>query len=175
MTYTLFLLPDTCLYYPQCVIHSLESQQDAAVVITLDKTYLASQVPQSHYLERTEGEHDVVPNSYIIDYIQSLQPNLVVLDDCFWDYHRELLDEVLELQKEQPFHLIHVTQFTTTKYETKMNRMKDADTIYVPSWDPSHRCHYGKTYQKWTGFTQNLSFYEQNELINRKTGQSYDD
>ena len=115
MSYSVFLYPNSNQYLPKLVITSLELHQKYAFVITLDKRDLFYLVSNAKYFERTNG-NKTIPNSFFIEQIKIHQPRLVVLDDCFWDYNSELLDEILTIQKDIPFDIINVLQLNCAKY-----------------------------------------------------------
>lgn len=133
MNYTVFLLPNTCLSYPQYVISLLEMHKNSAFVITLDKRFLQSVSSHAFYLERCDGEH-VVPVASILEQIQEKKPTLIVLDNCFWDDTSDLLDELL--QSSLPFHLVNVLQLEDAKHTNRTTRLERAEHVLVPSWIP---------------------------------------
>ena len=79
MTYTVFLLPNTCINYPRFIIQLVQSENESAFVITLDKQNIESLCPNAYYLERSYGENGekTVSNSKIMVEIRKREPTLV--------------------------------------------------------------------------------------------------
>lgn len=132
MTYSVFLLPNTNLFYPQYVLEMIKNEP-SSMIITLDKKYLFSMYPHIQFIERTD-EEVLVSNSFIIEQIKNSHPEVVVLDDCFWDSNSELIDELITLHFIQKFHLINVLQLTTAKYSRDIAKLTIAEHIHTPVW-----------------------------------------
>lgn len=158
MTYTVFLLPNTCYYYPRFIIQLVQSENDSAFVITLDKKHMESLCPNAYYLERSYGENGekTVSNSKIMNKIQKKEPTLVLLDDCFWEANAELINELYKLRSEMNFKLVNVMQMHSAKYSKNIARLRDADCIFAPSWK--------KDLLRTCDLPDGLSFYNEDEL-----------
>ena len=157
MTYTVFLLPNTCIQYPKFIIQLIESENDSAFVITLDK-YIETACPNAYYLERSYGEkgEKTVSNSKIIKKIRKKQPTLVLLDNCFWESNANLINEIFILKSQMNFKLVNVMQLHDVKYCGNIARLGNADCIFAPSWK--------KEYIMQCNFPDNISFYNEDEL-----------
>lgn len=159
MSYTVFLLPNTCINYPRFIIQLVQSENESAFVITLDKQHMESLCPNAYYLERSNGENGekTVSNSTIMVEIQKKEPTLVLLDDCFWEANPDLINELYKLRSEINFKLVNVMQMHSAKYSRNIARLCDADCIFAPSWN--------KDILLTCDFPINImSFYNEDEL-----------
>lgn len=159
MTYTVFLLPNTCIKYPKFIIQLVQSENDSAFVITLDK-HMETMCPNAYYLERSyvENGEKTVPHSKIMEKIRKKQPTLVLLDDCFFESNAVLMNEIFKLKKEMNFKLVNVMQLHNAKHSGNIARVWDANCIFAPSWkkEESKRC---------ISPIDNISFYDEDELF----------
>lgn len=137
MTYNLVLIPDSYNHhYPIYVIDLLNQYREKSFVLTLDKQYLESVCPYSHYLERNykvKGKDNVSILS-IGKQIINFKPSLVVLDNCFWESKNYLLGYMLYLHKWYKFTLVNVLQIKWAKNSDRISKTMSTQNIIAPSW-----------------------------------------
>lgn len=109
--YDIFLLPDTIYHYSKSVIQTLNLVGESSVAITLDKEYLLTKSPDTVCIERVQPNGSLLENETLIEHIQQIKPQVVVLDNCFWDntsLNSSLLQSLLQIQVNNSFLLINV-------------------------------------------------------------------
>ena len=99
--YHLLILPNTTRYYFTQVFSVLEHPKNKTAVITLDPKYLLSECPnsQAQFICRISEDGTVLSKQTLLQQVREANPDVLVLDDCFWEEDDgHLLNDMLELQ-----------------------------------------------------------------------------